>query len=227
MAGDPMRQTPVGFKVNKLDLEGVIGEPEEIEAPFPAVLICHPEPHLGGTMESPVVTALVQGLANQGLLTLRFNSRGVGASEGETSLGPGEMEDARAALKLLHSWPTVDRDRLAVAGYSFGAGISVRMLVREEKVLRAGVAISPPLELPPLGLEGIPRLDKLRRPLQVIIGGDDGLTRPDKLKEWTDGLGNPGISTVIVEGTDRSWQGKRSALSRHVSEFLTKAFASP
>ena len=216
----------MGFRAGKLDLEGVISQPDELEGPFPAVLICHPEPHLGGTMESPVIAALVQGLAARGLLTLRFNYRGVGASEGETGLGPGEMEDARAALRLLRSWPTVDRNRVAVAGYSFGAGISVRVLVREEKSLRAGVAISPPLELPPLGLEGVPRLDKLKRPLQVLIGANDRLTRPDKLKEWVDGWGNAGLRTVIVEGADRSWEGKRNALSRHVSEFLTESFRS-
>ncbi len=221
-----MRQTPVGFKAEKLDLEGVISQPDELEGPFPAVLICHAEPHLGGTMESPVVAALVQGLADHGLLTLRFNYRGVGSSERETSLGPGEMEDTRAALKVLLSWPTVDRNRVAIVGYSFGAGISVRVLMREEKVLRAGVAISPPLELPPLGLQGVTKLGKLRRPLQVIIGQDDGLTKPDKLKEWAESWGNEGISTVVIEGADRSWQGKRNALSRTVSEFLTKAFQS-
>ena len=177
-------------------------------------------------MESPVVKVLVQGLAERGLLTLRFNYRGVGSSEGETSLGPGEVEDTRAALKVLRSWPTVDRNRVGVVGYSFGAGISVRVLMREEKVLRAGVAISPPLELPPLGLEGITKLDKLRRPLQVIIGQDDGLTKPDKLKEWAENWENEGISTVVIEGTDRSWQGKRNVLSRTVSEFLTHAFQS-
>ena len=216
----------MGFKAEKLDLEGVISQPDELEGPFPAVLICHAEPHLGGTMESPVVAALVQGLADHGLLTLRFNYRGVGSSERETSLGPGEMEDTRAALKVLLSWPTVDRNRVAIVGYSFGAGISVRVLMREEKVLRAGVAISPPLELPPLGLQGVTKLGKLRRPLQVIIGQDDGLTKPDKLKEWAESWGNEGISTVVIEGTDRSWQGKRNALSRTVSEFLTKAFQS-
>ena len=219
-----MRQTPIGFRASKLSLEGVISQPDEMSGPFPGVLICHPEPHLGGTMESPVIDALVRGLADWGLLTLRFNYRGVGSSEGATSMGPGEMEDARAALKVLRSWPGVDRGRTAVVGYSFGAGISVRMLAREQRVLRAGVAISPPLELPPLGLEGVPRLDRLRRPLQVIIGAEDGLTRPDKLTEWAEGWGNEAIRAVVVDGADRSWQGKRSALSRSVAEFLAQAF---
>ena len=221
-----MRQTPIAFRAGKLNLEGVISQPDEIGGPFPSVLICHPEPHLGGTMESPVIDALAYGLADRGLLTLRFNYRGVGSSDGATSMGPGEMEDARAALKVLRSWPGVDRTHVAVAGYSFGAGISVRLLAREQRVLRAGIAISPPLELPPLGLEGVPKLGSLRRPLQVIIGAEDGLTRPDKLREWADGWGNNAISTVIVAGADRSWQGKRNALSRNVAEFLTQAFGS-
>ncbi len=219
-----MRQTPIAFRAGKLSLEGVISQPDELQGPLPGVLICHPEPHLGGTMESPVIGTLVQALADNGLLTLRFNYRGVGSSEGATSMGPGEMEDARAALKVLRSWPNVDRRRIAVVGYSFGAGISVRMLVRERRVLHAGIAISPPLELPPLGLEGVPKLDGLRRPLLIIIGADDGLTQADKLRDWADGWNNDAINTVITEGTDRSWQGKRSALSRNVTAFLQKAF---
>src|SRR5580698_11345571 len=67
-----------------------------------AVVLCHPHPLYGGTMHSAVVVAIARLLADKGgerVATLRFNYRGVGASEGRYGEGLGEVMDARAALR--------------------------------------------------------------------------------------------------------------------------------
>ena len=136
----PLRQTPIAFTSGTFSLEGVVTQPVDLAGDLPAALLCHPEPHLGGTMASPVIEAVVRGLTERGFLTLRFNYRGIGESQGESGLGAGELEDAKAALKVLRSWPGVDRKKIVVVGYSFGAGIAVRLALRERKAVRASAA---------------------------------------------------------------------------------------
>ncbi|MDN5925033.1 MAG: alpha/beta hydrolase, partial [Xanthomonadales bacterium] len=73
----------------------------EVSADVPAAararplvaVICHPHPEHGGTMRNKVVTMVERALRESGAATLRFNFRGVGASQGEYAQGFGESED--------------------------------------------------------------------------------------------------------------------------------------
>ena len=63
-----------------------------------AVVLCHPHPLYGGTMHSAVVLAIAKVLAEKGgskVAHVRFNYRGVGASEGR--YGEGPRRDRRRA----------------------------------------------------------------------------------------------------------------------------------
>ena len=62
-------------------LEAILKEPAG-EAKGVA-LVCHPHPLGGGTMHNKVVFRAAAGLVDAGLITLRFNFRGVGASSAE------------------------------------------------------------------------------------------------------------------------------------------------
>jgi uncharacterized protein len=94
--------------------------PEEGEPRLVAV-VCHPHPLHGGTMHNKVVFRLARGLRRAGAVVLRFNFRGVGASEGEHAHMAGEVEDARAALDWLRArYPELG---FALAGFSFGARV--------------------------------------------------------------------------------------------------------
>src|SRR5271163_5353 len=81
-------------------LEALLEEPGEA-APREAALVCHPHPQHGGTMHNKVVYRVARGLRRAGAVVLRFNYRGVGASEGVYDQGEGELADARAALDYL------------------------------------------------------------------------------------------------------------------------------
>jgi alpha/beta superfamily hydrolase len=86
------------------------------------VIICHPHPLYGGDMHNNVVNAIEEGFADKGFTTLRFNFRGVGASEGSYGEGRGEVEDLVGAVEFLKG--QINRDAvIMLAGYSFGAWI--------------------------------------------------------------------------------------------------------
>jgi alpha/beta superfamily hydrolase len=73
---------------------------------------------------------------------LRFNFRGVGASEGSFTGGPGEKEDFKAALDYMSArYP--DRP-LWSAGFSFGAWIALETGAVDDRV-RALIGIAPPV----------------------------------------------------------------------------------
>ena len=68
-------------------------------------------------MNNRIVQALYQTFVRRGFATLRFNFRGVGASQGSWAGGPGEIEDALAVVAALRA----PGQPLWLAGFSFGA----------------------------------------------------------------------------------------------------------
>ncbi len=87
-------------------------------------IICHPHPLQGGSMTNKVVTTLERALHELGLATLRFNFRGVGASEGSYDHGNGEAEDVLAIAQWLARLRP--HDVLWLAGFSFGSYVALR-----------------------------------------------------------------------------------------------------
>src|SRR5437867_4055484 len=79
-------------------LEARLAVPAE---PTGGLVVAHPHPLYGGDMENPVVVRTVDVSQTGGLASLRFNFRGVGASNGTHDGGKGEQDDAAAALEML------------------------------------------------------------------------------------------------------------------------------
>jgi uncharacterized protein len=94
------------------------------QSPRRVAVIAHPHPLYGGTMDNKVVTTLARAFAEAGAATLRFNFRGVGATEGTHDEGRGEADDmvriAQHARELHPGLP------LLLAGFSFGGAVAVR-----------------------------------------------------------------------------------------------------
>src|ERR671913_432844 len=97
-------------------------------------LVCHPHPLGGGTMHNKVVFRAAAGLIDAGLITIRFNFRGVGASTGVHNEIDGGMEDVRDALDYLTGEnPGAD---LTLAGFSFGTRTGMEVGMADDRVGR-------------------------------------------------------------------------------------------
>ena len=71
--------------------------------------------------------AVARLLAGFGYLTLRFDMRGCGDSEGQRGkvICLEQVEDTKSAVSYLQSLPYVDTNRIGVLGHSFGAAVAV------------------------------------------------------------------------------------------------------
>ena len=112
-----MRRSNVFFPCGDILLEGAWHFPDS-ESPYPAVVVCHPYPPMGGNMNSNVVYAVCQSLAKNNIASFRFNFRGVGKSGGHFEDGIGEQEDIKAALSFVSISPYIDKER--IYGCSWG-----------------------------------------------------------------------------------------------------------
>ena len=70
---------------------------------------------------------------------MRYDKRGVGASEGDfwTAGLSDNVDDAAAAVACLRSQPGVDPERVYVCGHSEGATISIRLAGAHEPIAGA------------------------------------------------------------------------------------------
>jgi hypothetical protein len=66
--------------------------------PRGVAVIAHPHPLFGGAMHNKVVQTLARAFVQVGWTAVRFNFRGVGASEGVHDDGRGELEDLMAVV---------------------------------------------------------------------------------------------------------------------------------
>lgn len=105
------------------DVEAVFLKPEQMRIDVVAV-VCHPHPLQEGTMNNKVVTTVARTFKDLNIASLRFNFRGVGASEGEFDYGVGETQDLLALLKWLSE--ELNDPAIILAGFSFGSYVAYR-----------------------------------------------------------------------------------------------------
>jgi hypothetical protein len=111
----------------------------------PVAIILHPHPQFGGTMNNPIVHTLYYMFVRRDFSVLRFNFRGVNRSQGLFDNGHGELSDAAAALDWLQSFNR-DARTCWIAGFSFGAWISMQLLMRRPEI-DGFISIAPPANL--------------------------------------------------------------------------------
>ncbi len=111
----------------------------------PIVLLLHPHPLHGGTMNNKVVYTMFKTFVANGFAALRFNFRGVGKSQGKYAEGEGELTDAAYALDWLqlHNESTKN---VWIAGFSFGAWVAMQLLMRRPEIERF-VCVAPPVNM--------------------------------------------------------------------------------
>ena len=205
-----MRESRITFSCGDLKLEGLLMLPGG-EAPGAAV-VCHPHPMYGGSMYNNVVEAVLEALWRQGFATLRFNFRGVGDSDGEYDGGEGELDDAREAVAFLAGQATVQS--VMLAGYSFGASVSLRAGLTDPAVNRL-VLVALPVAL----MTG--PSDSTSKPVLLVSGDRDSFSPVEPLRTLASRLGGR-TRLEILAGADHFFGGYEARLSALIGAALAE-----
>jgi alpha/beta superfamily hydrolase len=199
-----MRENQVTFRSGGLTLEGLLAAGE---GDAPAAVVCHPHPSYGGSMFNNVVDAILAAMWQLGYSTIRFNFRGVGASEGEYDGGKGEVDDAAAAMAFILAQPGVRRDACVMAGYSFGAMVALRAGYEHAEVSRI-IAVALPISMADANVP--PAASK---PLLLVSGDRDSYSPVSALTALHTRIGKS-ARLEIVKGADHFFGGAEAELSR-------------
>ena len=120
-------------------LECAIDTP--VSAPRGLAVLCHPHPQFGGTLDNKVVQTLARAFVQLGYTSLRFNFRGIGASQGAWDEGRGEIDDALAVIATQRAPGQV----LVLGGFSFGGYVASQAATRltepAERLVLVGPAV--------------------------------------------------------------------------------------
>ena len=156
-------------------------------------LICHPNPVQGGTMLNKVVSTLQRTARDAGMLTLRFNYRGVGASAGSHDMGSGEVDDAWAVARWLRAkHPELP---LTILGFSFGGFVAATLAGRLEA---EGEAVQQLFMVAPAVMRLTERLPQ-QATLTVIQPDADDVVDPQLVYDWSDKLERPHELLKVAE----------------------------
>lgn len=226
-------------------LEGMLGRPDDAagavdEAPqtgpagrspgvIGGVVIAHPYPPHGATMAVPAVYRIAQSCRARGLMSLRFNFRGVEGSRGSFS-GTEEHRDVEAAAAFLRgrlaalegeTVPGPETPPVALAGYSFGSAMAARAAA-DLGYVQALALIAFPLNWPEVPSDTLERLGPFRGPVLALCPENDHLSRPEEVERVLTGLGLD-LTLEVVEGADHFLQGRHREVGESVAAFLSKA----
>jgi alpha/beta superfamily hydrolase len=174
------------------------------------VVIAHPHPLFGGTMDNKVVQTLARAFIASGWTAVRFNFRGVGASEGVHDEGRGEADDMRAVIEQV-----APHGALAIAGFSFGAFVAMNALsalwevrdIQRVALVGASVARVPPGPLPEAAHERT-----------LVVHGEQDDTVP--LAAVLDWARPQSLPVTVVPGGGHFFHGQLPLLKQLVARHL-------
>ena len=125
----------VWFSSGELKLAGILHIPDGFVPgkARPAVMVLH---GFGGNKNGGIPEVAARLFEKLGYVTLRFDMRGCGNSEGVRGrvICLEQVEDTRSALSFLAGRPEVRADRIGVMGFSFGAAVAVYAAGVDERI---------------------------------------------------------------------------------------------
>jgi hypothetical protein len=175
------------------------------------VVITHPHPLYGGSMNNPVVETVQSAYQQNGYATLRLNFRGVGGSQGNFDNGVGEQDDVRAAIAYVEN---MNVSAVDLAGYSFGAWVNAGVATDSSTSIESMMMISPPVGF--IEFENAKALDCLKL---VVTGSRDEIAPANKIRDLLPAW-NPGAHFEIIDGCDHFYMGYLDKLQSILTSFL-------
>jgi hypothetical protein len=192
-------------------LEALIDGPEG--QPKSAVVFAHPLPTHGGTMHTKAVYQATKGLVRTGRAVLRFNFRGVGASDGSFTGGEGEKADFKAALDYMHArYPDLP---LWAAGFSFGSWIALETGAADDRVtVLIGIA-------PPITRQGydFSNTRQSAKPKFFIQGEADDICPLQDMWKFYSELPEP-KELVIIDAADHLFDGHTTEVGEALEDLV-------
>jgi len=179
-------------------------------------LTLHPHPLHGGARDNKVVTTIARICAAQGLVAVRPNFRGVGASAGEFDSARGETRDMLALVEQFSErHPGAAAGRWVLAGFSFGTAVAAQVYAT-----LADSAMHLPDRLVLVGSAvGRFQFRAVRLPTDaLLIHGDHDEVVP--LQETRDWAADQPAAVTVVPGASHFFHGKLIALRDLVNAYI-------
>lgn len=196
--------------------------------PRAATLLCNPHPYMGGTMQNPIIAAVAEALAESGVLAMRFDYSGVGASSGApvnvaesmaafwaTGHAPLDalcVENARAAARYLER---LSEHRVSLVGYSFGALVASEIASADTPAI---VFIAPTLRQHAIGRDG-------GASFLTIYSDNDFATPVATTREWLEAM-PPHSRSLCLAGGDHFFKGQEAAVAAACRDHINSAHES-
>ncbi|MDP2028623.1 MAG: alpha/beta hydrolase [Thiobacillus sp.] len=182
-------------------LETVIDDPEGARRGL--LLVAHPHPLHGGTLDNKVVTTLAKAANEAGWVSVRPNFRGVGMSDGEYDAGKGETDDLLAVARFVETnYPNLP---WALAGFSFGAFVQHRL--RQQLDARRLILVAPAVTLY--------EFDPVPSDSVVIFGDADELIPATAMRAWAE---QQQLTMKIIPDAGHFFHGKLKELKQAFME---------
>jgi alpha/beta superfamily hydrolase len=194
-------------------LEAILKEPRDRHARQGVALVLHPHPLGGGTMHNKVVFRAASALNDAGMVTLRINFRGVGASTGAHDEGRGEVEDVRAGLDYLSAhYPD---EPITLAGFSFGSRVGMEVGIHDERV-RNLISIGTPVDKYDFTF-----LEACHKPILFVHGEKDEYGHVERLRALVSRLGaQTPVRLEIITDADHFFEGRLDEMRRVITEWI-------
>ncbi len=161
------------------------------------MLIAHPHPLQGGSLDNKVVHTLARAATDHGFVAVRPNFRGVGMSEGEYDRGEGEVEDMLAIMEFVSkNYPDLN---WCLAGFSFGGYVQYQVAKRIDS--HCVLLVAPAVNLYTFGepVSGT----------RVIHGDEDEVVPFAAAKAWAEQYHVP---LTVVPGAGHFFHGRLNDL---------------
>ena len=183
------------------------------------MVICHPHPLYGGTMDNKVVTSVYRAFSELGASALRFNYRGVGSSEGVYGDGEGETDDLFAVL----DWAATQcaGAKLYLVGFSFGGYIAAAAAdwiesgrYQLELCLEELLLISPACTRFDMTQLNFPQNTRM------ILGSSDDVVETTEQLKFANRVG---LTPEVVDGAGHFFHGKLLKIKSWSTQSAVKA----